>query len=272
MYLYWKKINPNSSNCRDSSAVTPVEVHVDGDHSLETSSLGKSEASSNLQEYFQLAGTSAEKIDSVAPTPPQECPLIPTLRLKLPKGSKKRHHSSTVPEVAESDSASVHSDIAPSHVHFSELKECCVSFIDESPSADNDSSEEPAQKVRNANLFTEPTAANSDKRFSPLPRDLPHLKGGKSVKRSISFCSSSTEMSGPNALSNRAYKSPCSLQDISAEVAAKGPTPSLKTVPASSRPPLGAINSDSGRLCGSDGRTYPDSVHEVDSELPFEMV
>lgn len=234
---------------------------MDGDHSLETSSLGKSEASSNLQEYFQLAGTSAEKIDSVAaPTPSQECPLIPTLRLKLPKGSKKRHHSSTVPEVAESDSASVHSDIAPSHVHFSELKECCVSFIDESPSADNDSSDaEPAQKVRNANLSTE-AADSSDRRFGPLPRDMAHLK---SVKRSISFCSSSTEMS---ALSNRAYKSPCSLQDISAEVSAKGPTPSSKTVPAR------AINSDSGRLCGSSGRTYPDSVHEVDSESPLEMV
>ncbi|GFY50786.1 e3 ubiquitin-protein ligase RNF19A [Trichonephila inaurata madagascariensis] len=339
---------------RDSSAVTPVEVHVDAQNSdtlTETVSLGKSEASFNLHEYFQLAGASVDKIDcaSLSQAPCADGTLYPALRLKLSKSSKKRHHSSTVPEVAEfdcqknADSVSLQSEnhFLPSHVQFNELKECCVSFIDESPSADNltkpnecsSDSEESTLKYYDTNSAH--VKINSMKQ--PTCKEITNLKKfheANSVKRSISFCNSCTSThhsccpsafqngatpnksagnhfpteisSESNALSNRAYKSPCSLQDISIEVIPVKDdlkcSPSSKTVPASvsSKPLLESIQGHKKHLqadkqecsidifhlsttqpCtkhfkqGKDNRTYlyPES-NTADSKIPhnFEML
>lgn len=154
------------------------------------------------------------------------------MRLKLPRNSLKKPQP--VPEVSESDRAD-------SHVHFYD-----VSFIDESPSSAD-------------SLETRPIPSSTDNLDSEKTRPFRYKskRDGKSnVKRSISFCNSSTSTtnledvascsSGPNALlSNRAYKSPCSLQNIAAEVTVK------------------------------DSRTYIDCVDEVvDHETlgPFELV
>lgn len=279
----------------DSSAVTPVEVHVDAQNSdpmTETVSLGKSEASFNLHEYFQLAGASVDKIDSTSLSQVScgDCTHYPALRLKLSKSSKKRHHSSTVPEVAEfdcqknADSVSLQSEnhFLPSHVQFNELKECCVSFIDESPSADSlTKPTDCSSDSEELTLKCYPTNYAHGKIHSvkqPVCKEIANLKHShetKSVTRSISFCNSCTSThrsccpsvfqngvvpskstgkhfpteisSESNALSNRAYKSPCSLQDISIEVIPVRDdvnySPSLKTVPASvsSKPLLESI-------------------------------
>ncbi|XP_035210248.1 E3 ubiquitin-protein ligase RNF19A-like isoform X1 [Stegodyphus dumicola] len=278
---------------RDSSAVTPVEVHVDAQNpeaALDSISREQIDgANSSLQEYFQLAAAPAEKVDSsVIPHPScGDCVLYPALRLKLSKSCKKRHRSSTVPEDPEidtsknSDSISLHceSHFLPSHVHFSELKECCVSYIDESPSAD--SLVKPSESSSDTEVFL--CSENKHRRklysnfnqgvnaFSRHPnssREISTFKQsheGKCVTRSISFCNSCTSThrsccpsvfqggtipkdesvihnfpstssySESNALSNRAYKIPRSMQDISIEITAKDDmncSPSLMTVPA----------------------------------------
>ncbi|GIY12976.1 e3 ubiquitin-protein ligase RNF19A [Caerostris extrusa] len=321
---------------RDSSAVTPVEVHVDAQNSdpmTETVSLGKSEASFNLHEYFQLAGASVDKIDctSLSQVTSNDNTHYPALRLKLSKSSKKRHHSSTVPEVAEfdcqksADSVSLQSEkyFLPSNTQFNELKECCVTFIDESPSADSlikptDCSSDSEELT----LKCYPTSYIHDKSHSmkqPFCKEIANLRQScemKSVTRSISFCNSCTsthrsccpsvfqnvtkkstgkhfptEISSElNALSNRAYKSPCSLQDVSIEVIPVkndlNCSPSSKTVPASvsSKPLLELIQGHNTHLqvekqdcsveifhsnipCtkqGKDNRTYPCPVSDKD--------
>lgn len=285
---------------RDSSAVTPVEVHVDAQNPesiIEAAARDQMDLNSNLQEYYQLVSSAAEKVESaVIPHPPcNDCLIYPALRLKLPKSSKKRHCSSTVPEDAESDfqknsdSVSLHceSHFLPSHVHFNELKECCVSYIDESPSAD--SLMKPSESSSDTEVFlgmegkncrrhhlTYNYSATACGKYPGLLREVTTPKrhsDAKSVTRSISFCNSCTSthksccpfvfqdgtagkksdrhnlpegsFSASDALSNRAYKIPRSMQDISVDATAKDDlicSPSLPTVvPASVRPKLESI-------------------------------
>lgn len=284
---------------RDSSAVTPVEVHVDAQNPesiVEAAVREQMELNSNLQEYYQLVTSASEKVDSaIIPHPScNDCLIYPALRLKLTKSCKKRHRSSTVPEDVESDfqknsdSVSLHceSHFLQSHVHFNELKECCVSYIDESPSAD--SLVKPSESSSDTEVFVSAEGKNCRRHHSicnqnssacgklPGMREVATPKRHSNVKcvtRSISFCNSCTsthksccpfvfegETEGKkrdrhnlpdgsysvmNALSNRAYKVPRSMQDISVEATAKDNlicSPSLPTVvPASVRPKLESI-------------------------------
>lgn len=271
---------------------------------------------SNLQEYYQLVTSAAEKVEStIIPHPPcNDCLMYPALRLKLTKSCKKRHRSSTVPEDVESDfpknsdSVSLHceSHFLPSHVHFNELKECCVSYIDESPSAD--SLVKPSGSSSDTEVFLTDEGKSRRKlykncnqstfgcgKYPGLLREVTTPKrhsDAKCVTRSISFCNSCTSThrsccpsvfqngaevkksdrhnlsegsySESNALSNRAYKIPRSMQDISVDATAKDDlicSPSLPTVvPASVRPKLESIR---------DHKTYSQLADDFDHSLDF---
>ncbi|XP_054724744.1 E3 ubiquitin-protein ligase RNF19B-like [Uloborus diversus] len=288
---------------RDSSAVTPVEVHVDAqnlENNADSVSRDQLELNSNLQDYYQFVTSASEKVEPLLNPHPTcgDCILYSTFRLKLSKSCKKRHRSSTVPEDVESDftknsdsvSLNCENHFLPSHVHFNELKECCVSYIDESPSVD--SLIKPSESSSDTEVFL-PSEGRKFKRFPSscsqdahsltkhpsLARDSLTSKQtveAKCVTRSISFCNSCTSThrsccpsvfqggadsktrymrhrlppgsnySELNALSNRAYKIPCSMQDISVEATAKEDmacSPSSNTVPASasSKPLLSSI-------------------------------
>lgn len=273
--------------------------------------------SSNLQDYYQLVSSAVEKVDASAiPHPPcNDCLIYPALRLKLTKSCKKRHCSSTVPEDVESDfqknsdSVSLHceSHFLPSHVHFSELKECCVSYIDESPSAD--SLAKPSETCSDTEVFLGVEGKNCRRHLSNCNQNIMTYSGKypgllrevstskrqsdtKCVTRSISFCNSCTSThksccpfvfqdetrnkksdrhnlpvgsySASNALSNRAYKIPRSMQDISVDATAKDDlicSPSLPTVvPASVRPKLESIR---------DHKTYSQLADDFDHGLNY---
>lgn len=271
---------------------------------------------SNLQDYYQLVTSAAEKVESsiIPHNPCNECLIYPALRLKLSKSCKKRHRSSTVPEDVESDfppnsdSVSLHceSHFLPSHVHFNELKECCVSYIDESPSAD--SLIKPSESSSDTEVFLTGEGKNCRKhhsncnpntvgcgKYPGLLREVMTPKrhsDTKCVTRSISFCNSCTSThksccpfvfqdgtegkksdrhnlpegsySASNALSNRAYKIPRSMQDISVDATAKDDlicSPSLPTVvPASVRPKLESIRVH---------KTYSQLADDFDPSLDF---
>ncbi|XP_042908054.1 E3 ubiquitin-protein ligase RNF19B isoform X2 [Parasteatoda tepidariorum] len=245
---------------RDSSAVTPVEVHVDAqnpDVTLEAYSRDQADVSSTFQEYLQLVGSSESA--SVPYLSASDCMLYPALRLKLSKSCKKRYHSSTVPEESDSHRSGemvCENHCLPGHVHFNKLKECCVSYIDESPSAD--SLAKPAESCSNSECHLVRVCRSATDKPSKFLTRTKLSRETKCVTRSISFCNSCTSThrsccpsafrssgtvpkkniinrsdsgSESNALSTRAYMFPCSLQDISVEVAIDD-CPSSTTVPA----------------------------------------
>lgn len=317
--------------------MTPVEVHVDAQNPesiIEAAAREQMDLNSNLQEYYQLVSSAAEKVESsiVSHPPCNDCLIYPALRLKLTKSCKKRHRSSTVPEDVESDfqtnsdSVSLHceSHFLPSHVHFNELKECCVSYIDESPSADSvtkpsesSSDTEVCVGVKGKNCRRHHISCSQSMvgccKYPGLLKEARRQPDAKCVTRSISFCNSCTSThksccpfvfqdgkkqdrhnlgsySASNALSNRAYKIPRSMQDISVDATAKDDlicSPSLPTVvPASVRPKLVLIRDhktysqladdsedhsclQSCAKLGKESRTYPES-DSLDAKLSDE--
>lgn len=136
---------------RDNSAITPVEVHVDAQvcpediHLCDTVAKDHAENSSVLAVHDEEPSMHTDKVGGISPLPVNSgTDGVPysIVRLKSWK-SKKRSHSYAVQEdsiadhrSADTASLKYESYSLSGHVHFSDLTECCVSYIDESPGSE----------------------------------------------------------------------------------------------------------------------------------------